>query len=53
MTIGLETLLKQGFSSKKTSIISDCLRTYSAIERTQEAESLFRKVKYKQTIKQK
>jgi len=45
MTIGLETLLKQGFQSKKINIISDCLRAYSAIERTQEAEGLFRKVK--------
>ena len=39
---GLERLFHQGLQSKNLNIISNCLRTYAAIDKVNEAENLFR-----------
>eukprot|EP01114_Cavostelium_apophysatum_P023937 TRINITY_DN9192_c0_g1_i1.p1 TRINITY_DN9192_c0_g1~~TRINITY_DN9192_c0_g1_i1.p1 ORF type:complete len:750 (+),score=180.22 TRINITY_DN9192_c0_g1_i1:104-2353(+) len=40
---GLERLFREGLNSKNPAIISNCLRTYAAIDKISHAESLYRK----------
>src|SRR5688500_18597596 len=40
---GLERLFKEGLTNKNDNIISNCLRTYAAIDKLSEPEYLYRK----------
>lgn len=42
MQEGLETLFLEGLASKDESVITNCLRTYSAIDRTADVELLYK-----------
>jgi len=39
---GLEASFRDGLSSGNTSILRECLRTYATIDKTRDAEALYR-----------